>query len=152
MINDTNRGSGAKHESSPPRVPSYWTRDRLSKVGRTLERRAADLRADIVRELRKYDDERLTAIADNVADSAELSIADVIGDVYLAEVDRDVRDLHEVERAIARVRAGTYGACMDCGHSVDPQRLRFHPQAARCLHCQENAERPVRDARRSSSL
>src|SRR5689334_13947141 len=101
--------------TAPAAAARYWTDERLAAATYSLERRASELREDIVRELRKYGDERLTALADNVADSAELSIADVIGDVYLAEIDRDVRELDDVEKAVARIRAGKYGLCIDCG-------------------------------------
>lgn len=105
-----------------------------------------------MRELRKYDDERLGLVADNVADSAELSIANVIGDLYLAEIDRDVRELHDVESALLRIAGRTYGSCIDCGQTIDPMRLEFNPAAARCLHCQENAEHPLQRAPHSASL
>ena len=101
--------------------------------------RVATLRADIARELRKYDDERFGLIATNVADRAELSIADLIGDVYLAEIERDVCELLNVESALKRLADGTYGVCVECAQAVDPLRLQFNPHAARCLRCQENA-------------
>ena len=132
--------------------PSYWTHARLVKAATTLWGRVATLRADIARELRKYDDERFGLIATNVADSAELSIADLIGDVYLAEIERDVCELRDVESALTRVAAGTYGICIDCAQAVDPMRLEFNPHAARCLRCQENAEHSHRRAPRSPRL
>ena len=106
----------------------------------------ATLRADIARELRKCDDERFGLIATNVADSAELSIANLIGDVYLAEIERDVCELREVESALKRLADGTYGICIACAEPVDPMRLEFNPHAARCLRCQENAEHSRRRA------
>ena len=131
----------------------YWTPHRLARAQEILLARVSALRDDIARELRKYDDERLTLIADNVPDLAELSTADLIGDVYLAEVDRDVRELRDVESALQRITAGTYGDCVDCGQPIDPMRLGFNPHAARCLHCQEGAERaPGHERRLSSNL
>ena len=123
-----------------PNRPTYWTDARLVRAASTLWGRVAALRADIARELRKYDDERYGLIATNVADSAELSIADVIGDIYLAEIERDVSELRDVENALKRINAGAYGLCIDCAEAVDPMRLEFNPHAARCLRCQENAE------------
>jgi DnaK suppressor protein len=120
--------------------PPYWTDARLVRAASALWGRVAALRADIARELRKHDDERFGLIAANVADSAELAIADVIGDVYLAEIERDVGELRDVESALQRINTGTYGICIDCAQAVDPMRLEFNPHAARCLPCQENAE------------
>jgi DnaK suppressor protein len=130
----------------------HWTDARLRKAASALWGRVAALRADIARELRKYDDERFGLIATNVADSAELSIADVIGDVYLAEIERDVSELCDVENALKRINAGAYGICIDCAEAVDPMRLEFNPQAARCVRCQENAEHTHRRTPRSARL
>ncbi len=132
-----------------PSKPTYWSESRLMKTASTLSGRVAALRADIARELRKHDDERIGLVASNVADSAELSIADVIGDLYLAEIERDVRELREVESALKRITAGTYGSCIDCAQPVDPMRLELNPHAARCLRCQENVEHSHQRAPRS---
>ena len=139
--------AGTRHTS-----PTYWTAARLAKAEKTLSGRVASLRADIERELRKYGDERLGLVADNVADGAELSIADLIGDLYLAEIDRDVRELLGVETALLRIAARTYGSCIDCAQAIDPMRLEFNPAAARCLRCQENTEHSLQRGPHSTSL
>jgi DnaK suppressor protein len=132
--------------------PGYWSHARLVKAASSLWGRLATLRADIARELRKYDDERFGLIATNVADSAELSIADLIGDVYLAEIERDVCELRDVENALKRIAAGTYGICSECTQPIDPMRLELNPQAGRCLQCQENAEHTQEPSRRNARL
>jgi DnaK suppressor protein len=135
-----------------PNRPPYWTDARLVRMASALWGRVAALRADIARELRKHDDERFGLLAANVADSAELAIADVIGDVYLAEIERDVCELREVESALKRINTGTYGICIDCAQAVDPMRLERNPHSARCLPCQENAEHSQKRMPRSASL
>jgi DnaK suppressor protein len=149
---DRTRNNGIASASTVPIKSAYWTAQRLTKAKGKLSERVASLRADIARELRKYDDERLGLIASNVADSAEQSIADVIGDLYLAEIDRDVGELLAVESALGRLAVGTYGSCIACGLAIDPMRLEFNPQVARCLHCQEGAERPLHRAWHSAKL
>ena len=42
----------------------------------------------------------------------------------------------QVERAIERMEAGGYGVCEDCGAKIPEERLRFFPEATRCVHCQ----------------
>jgi RNA polymerase-binding transcription factor DksA len=108
---------------------------------RRLMERGAELRTDIDRELRKYRAQREELGADNVPDSGELSVADVIAEVYLAEVDRDFGELFEVEGALRRLAAGTYGICLACGEAMEARRLEKSPQAARCWLCQTAAER-----------
>ncbi len=50
-------------------------------------------------------------------------------------VDRAELRLWEVEEALARVAAGTYGDCLDCGTPIPLERLRALPAAARCVEC-----------------
>lgn len=46
----------------------------------------------------------------------------------------------EVVAALARLDDGTYGTCLDCGQPIDPARLDYRPEAARCLADQEKLE------------
>jgi len=49
--------------------------------------------------------------------------------------------LSEVNAAIQRLDAGTYGTCVRCGGAVSPRRLDALPYASLCINCQEAAER-----------
>lgn len=46
--------------------------------------------------------------------------------------------------ALARLEAGTYGRCVDCGQPVPEGRLEAKPEAARCLACQAKRDRSRR--------
>jgi len=39
------------------------------------------------------------------------------------------------------VDAGTFGICLDCEEEINPKRLAAVPWAARCVACQERADR-----------
>ena len=41
----------------------------------------------------------------------------------------------EVDAALARVDAGTYGICANCGRDVPPGRLEARPFATTCVDC-----------------
>ncbi len=62
----------------------------------------------------------------------------------LALHDRAAVHLEDVESALARIDAGTYGACVDCGRPVAPERLEALPWAARCIECQAAYDRQRR--------
>ena len=46
----------------------------------------------------------------------------------------------QVEAALARIDAGTYGTCVDCGQQIPDARLEVRPEAARCVADQEKFE------------
>ena len=43
--------------------------------------------------------------------------------------------LREVDAALARMDAGTYGRCESCGNEIDIERLDARPVARLCLPC-----------------
>ena len=44
-------------------------------------------------------------------------------------------NLHAVEDALAKLEAGTYGSCEDCGASIALPRLEAVPAARFCITC-----------------
>lgn len=54
---------------------------------------------------------------------------------------RETAELGAVQAALQRITAGTYGECTDCGVHIPPARLQATPEAPRCIHCQEKAEK-----------
>ena len=54
----------------------------------------------------------------------------------LALRDKGARDLAQVEAALERLDAGTYGRCVGCGARIAPERLEALPWADRCIDCQ----------------
>ena len=43
--------------------------------------------------------------------------------------------LAEIDAALARVEAGTYGVCQRCGGAIPDERLEARPTAAYCVAC-----------------
>lgn len=43
--------------------------------------------------------------------------------------------LAEVEHALAKFEAGTYGLCENCGQPIAPARLEAKPGARLCINC-----------------
>ena len=43
--------------------------------------------------------------------------------------------LREVEAALERVEAGSYGTCARCGRTIPDERLEARPTAAYCVAC-----------------
>ena len=63
-------------------------------------------------------------------------------DLEFALNERETAELDAIAQALARLDAGSFGACTDCGTPIAAERLRATPQAARCMACQEKAEHP----------
>jgi DnaK suppressor protein len=127
-----------------------WTDHERAQLRQRLLDRLDTLRTDIQRELRKLDEEHYADLADSVADSGEQSFADLLVDVDLAEITRDVQEVRAIEGALMRLARGHYGDCLECGEPIESARLHYIPAASLCLRCQERSERfsPAQEHRR----
>jgi DnaK suppressor protein len=54
--------------------------------------------------------------------------------------EHETAELGDIETALERLDAGTYGQCTDCGVTIPPARLNAYPTAKRCIDCQTVAE------------
>ena len=61
-------------------------------------------------------------------------------DLELALDDRESTELRAVDAALARIEAGRYGECADCGADIPAARLLAAPEALRCVTCQTQVE------------
>jgi DnaK suppressor protein len=107
----------------------------------SLNDRAKQLREEIRQTLVKSDSEQHQQIADSVHDLEDESFADLMVDVNLAEIDRDLEELRAIDAAMLRIADGSYGSCQECGLKIGFERLQATPFANRCFDCQSVHER-----------
>jgi DnaK suppressor protein len=62
-------------------------------------------------------------------------------DLEFAIGEHETAELQALDAALARLDAGHYGLCTDCGVAIPKARLDAAPEAPRCLSCQTQAER-----------
>jgi DnaK suppressor protein len=61
-------------------------------------------------------------------------------DTNLALAQIQAETLQRIEAALARLAAGRYGDCAECGSPIPSPRLRALPFAVRCLDCEASRE------------
>ena len=55
--------------------------------------------------------------------------------------------LKEVEHALQKYEAGTYGLCDSCGQSIERARLEAIPQATLCMKCKAQQAKDAKGTR-----
>jgi DnaK suppressor protein len=48
-----------------------------------------------------------------------------------------VEEIAEIDAALQRISAGTYGNCVSCGDFINKKRLEARPASTECLTCAE---------------
>lgn len=120
---------------------SHLAHEQTAQIEQGLRERERTLRAEIREGLLRSGEAHHKDIAGMVSDAGDESVANLLADVDIAAVDRDVRELREVESALARVARDDFGACADCGEPIGYPRLKASPTAVRCHACQGRHER-----------
>jgi DnaK suppressor protein len=57
--------------------------------------------------------------------------------------DNEYDEYNRIVQALGKIDDGTYGTCIDCNEPIPEKRLKYYPNAARCLVCQEMYEDTV---------
>ncbi|MGB6872830.1 MAG: TraR/DksA C4-type zinc finger protein [Dehalococcoidia bacterium] len=65
----------------------------------------------------------------------------------LALEERLGESLNDVEHALQKYEAGTYGLCDSCGQAIEQARLEAIPQASLCLSCKAQQAKDTKGAR-----
>jgi DnaK suppressor protein len=100
---------------------------------KVLERKESE----VVHALRKRDGIAIEKSADQM-DEIQLATE---RDLAIRNVDRESGLLRDVQDALRRIQAGEFGTCTECESEISPKRLAAVPWAARCIQCQEAADR-----------
>ena len=117
------------------------TKPKFDRLAAGMKARKRLLMDEIRRGLERAGEEGYAKLLGDVGDSGDQSVADLLRDVQAAEVTRDVGEVRDIEAAEARIAAGRYGLCTDCGAEIGYARLQAFPTAKRCIGCQENREK-----------
>ena len=106
-----------------------------------IARRREALVAELRRDAGRTREESYGELAGQSPDFGDESVADLLADLDQSELSRDLGELRELEAARARIAAGGYGVCADCGADIDFERLRAAPGTLRCIACQGRHEK-----------
>lgn len=81
-------------------------------------------------------------------DLVDDSAAAIQGDLALSLIQIHSETLTRVDHALARLDAGQYGLCTECGDEISVQRLNALPFAVRCQSCEQTREQAQNHIRR----
>ncbi|MGE5524077.1 MAG: TraR/DksA family transcriptional regulator [Rhodospirillaceae bacterium] len=120
---------------------SHLTAAQLEHFAKVLQDRERVLREGIRAQLLRSEQQHHVDLAGIVHDEADDAVANMLADLDLAAIHRDVQELREVQSAITRLKVNAYGACIMCGTDIAYERLAAQPAARRCVQCESKRER-----------
>lgn len=109
----------------------------LLRLHKNLVARRSELRKRLGLELEELAHVKHSSASGDVADAAFDSSGEEIAST-LAELE--ARELAQIERALKRLKAGTYGKCEVCSVKIPVARLNALPFSTFCVKCQREME------------
>ncbi len=111
-------------------------RDALLRLHKSLLARRGDLLKKLAGEwanLRGFG-------TDSTGDTADAAFESGSDEMASQLAALDARELAQIERALTKLKNGTYGTCEGCGGKIGVPRLNALPYTAYCINCQREAE------------
>src|SRR5262245_17452377 len=112
-------------------------RDALLRLHKTLLGRRADLLKKLREDMEGLRNDTGSVQTGDSADAAFEAGSDEMAS-HLAELD--ARELTQIERALVRLKQGTYGLCEVCQKKIPVGRLNALPYSTLCIECQREME------------
>jgi DnaK suppressor protein len=150
----TTKKSPAKRPPPVKTAPPAKTAPAAKKHAATVDDKPgaaflAEQRTLLLRERDSYtrQAEELKAEADSLAlehEPGDVQFDEEGGEGGTSNVDRELdlvlsaqarSAIAEIDRALAKINAGTYGKCEQCGNPIPQARLKALPYAALCVAC-----------------
>ncbi|MGQ0509766.1 MAG: TraR/DksA family transcriptional regulator [Betaproteobacteria bacterium] len=110
----------------------YLTIEQRERLQRDLQNLAERLRAEFAGRRK---------LANHSQETDDDAVADLEGDLDIADLERDAKALEAVEAALKRIHEPGFGVCADCEEDIPFARLAANPASMRCIACQTKHER-----------
>lgn len=113
--------------------------DALLKLHQRLVERRNSLRAMLERDIADLN------IGDSTGDEADAAFDSGAEEVNSSLAEIEARELHLIQKAISKLKHGSYGICEHCTKKIPVARLNALPYSVYCMDCQREVERNPHD-------
>src|SRR5688572_25620251 len=113
------------------------TKVQLKKFKEMLESK----RDEIIKRAQQTLDEDMALDVDDLPDEMDLASSEYLQSFQFRLRGREKTFLKKIDLAIAKIEAGTFGICEECGEPISVKRLEARPETALCIRCKEDQER-----------
>lgn len=73
-------------------------------------------------------------------DDADQVVSNLMENLRNSLQGTEYQEYSNIVAALDAIEKGTYGICQECNQSISENRLKYNPNARRCIACQEKAE------------
>ncbi|MBP8625424.1 MAG: TraR/DksA family transcriptional regulator [Syntrophorhabdaceae bacterium] len=105
-----------------------------------FKKRLLEMRKDILNKAKKLKEDSYSLGTDGIQDMADAASNAYNVDILMSISNNDIQLLKEIDIAIDKIDAGTYGICEECEEEISEKRLEANPVARYCINCKRIIE------------
>jgi len=109
-------------------------RDKFEKI--LLEKRE-----QLLVNARQTLEEDMTLDQADLADEMDLASSEYLQSFQFRLRGRERTFLNKIDKALVKLKEGTFGVCEECGEMIHAKRLEARPETNLCIKCKEEQER-----------
>src|ERR1700727_1396615 len=125
-------------------LPKPMDKKKLETFKKRLEERQKNLRTTV----RRTEEDGRIPDQDSAQDIADRAASSYTKEFLFSQSNNERQLLQMVDRALVRIREGSFGECVHCGNEINAKRLEAVPWARHCIECQEKLEQGLREETR----
>jgi RNA polymerase-binding protein DksA len=118
--------------------------DEMESFRKTLLNLRARLRGDLDQmtdeALRRAQPESSGNLSNVPLHMADVGTENYDQEFTLGLIENEQETLEQVQEALARIEAGSFGRCQECGEPIARQRLQYLPYTKHCIQCARKLE------------
>ena len=104
-----------------------------------------DKRNQIIQNAQSTLAEDMTLDANDLPDEMDLASSEYLQSFTFRLRGREKTFLEKIDKALAKLKEGTFGTCEECGEEISVKRLEARPETTLCIKCKEDQERVEKD-------
>jgi DnaK suppressor protein len=113
----------------------------MDKKKQELSRKSLlKMRGEILSKAKKLKEDSYTLGTDGIQDMADAASNSYNVDILMSISDNDLNLLKDIDNALDKIKAGTYGICEECEEKISEKRLEANPVARYCITCKRMME------------
>lgn len=121
-----------------PNLENHSEEPVLAKIIPTLKESLLFQKSSILNKTNEF--KRQQAETVQLSDEAEVASNELSQNLSIHLHERDLKSLIQIEKALGKIAAGTYGECEICSDLINAKRLQVRPLATLCVSCMEDLE------------
>jgi DnaK suppressor protein len=125
---------------SSGKLPHVLRSEIMDKKKLDTFKKRLETRQDLRRTVSRTQADGRSADEDTAQDIADRAASSYTKEFLFSQSNNERQLLQMVEKALARIREGSFGECAHCGKEINAKRLEAVPWTRHCIECQEKLE------------